>query len=377
MSLGTAAERTLHTPVVVLGAGVIGLTAAHVLSQDARYKVKVVARDMPDDLDSQAFASPWAGANWSPMGDGNARQHKWEKRTFDKFWDMIPSGLVMASNSKVFYGEETDLEALWYKDLPRNFRVLRPDELPAGQTRGVGFQTVSVCPTHYLPWLKAELLARGVAFERKHVPSYPAACALAGARGVLVNATALGARSLIGLEDELVYPIRGQTLVIDNPRVNEFMCTELGTEPAGDATYIIPRPWPNAHGFTTVLGGKYQPGAWDTSFSAADARGILARCAALAPAVADPATRVRAHNVGLRPARTGGPRVEAEWVDAPLAEDEDADTDMDEGRGRERGRVLVVHAYGFGGAGYQASWGVAEEVGSLVESHLTANPNDG
>ena len=48
------------TEVVVLGAGVIGLTAAHVLSQNPRYKVRVVARDMPDDLDSQAFASPWA-----------------------------------------------------------------------------------------------------------------------------------------------------------------------------------------------------------------------------------------------------------------------------------------------------------------------------
>ncbi len=89
------------TQVVILGAGVIGLTVAHVLSKDARYKIKIVARDMPDDLDSQAFASPWAvsagyrlgravltpsppraqGANWSPMGEYNARIYKWEKTT--------------------------------------------------------------------------------------------------------------------------------------------------------------------------------------------------------------------------------------------------------------------------------------------------------
>ena len=54
------ATATSSIQVVVLGAGVIGLTVAHVLSQNPRYKITVVARDMPDDLDSKEFASPWA-----------------------------------------------------------------------------------------------------------------------------------------------------------------------------------------------------------------------------------------------------------------------------------------------------------------------------
>lgn len=49
-----------QTPVLVLGAGVVGLTVAHVLSENVRYKIKVVARDTHQDLDSQAFSSPWA-----------------------------------------------------------------------------------------------------------------------------------------------------------------------------------------------------------------------------------------------------------------------------------------------------------------------------
>ncbi len=49
-----------QTQVVVLGAGVIGLTVAHVLSKNGRYKIKVVARDTHQDLDSQGFSSPWA-----------------------------------------------------------------------------------------------------------------------------------------------------------------------------------------------------------------------------------------------------------------------------------------------------------------------------
>jgi len=54
--------RTSQTHVVVLGAGVIGLTAAHVLTEGggSDFKVTVIARDMPEDLSSQGFASPWA-----------------------------------------------------------------------------------------------------------------------------------------------------------------------------------------------------------------------------------------------------------------------------------------------------------------------------
>jgi D-amino-acid oxidase len=51
------------TDVVILGAGVIGLTIAHVLTEgdgSSLFNVTIVARDMPEDLSSQGFASPWA-----------------------------------------------------------------------------------------------------------------------------------------------------------------------------------------------------------------------------------------------------------------------------------------------------------------------------
>ena len=119
------------TNVVIIGAGVIGLTFAHVLTEGESSKlfnVTIMAREMPEDLTSQAFASPWAvshhilllgdltkslqGANWSPM-QNDERQLRWEKYTLyvgkvfpescllflvlssDKFWSMIPTGLVM------------------------------------------------------------------------------------------------------------------------------------------------------------------------------------------------------------------------------------------------------------------------------------------
>lgn len=67
-SIPTATAEGLH--VVVLGAGVIGLTTAHVLS--TRYpqvKITVVARDLPNDLSSQAWSSPWAVSSRSKLVD--------------------------------------------------------------------------------------------------------------------------------------------------------------------------------------------------------------------------------------------------------------------------------------------------------------------
>lgn len=79
-----ATEPTPQT-VVILGAGVIGLTVAHVLSSQApnAYKITIVARDLPGDSDSQAWASPWAGANWADMeyGASDERIKQWETVT--------------------------------------------------------------------------------------------------------------------------------------------------------------------------------------------------------------------------------------------------------------------------------------------------------
>ena len=59
----SGATETSKPHVVILGAGVIGLTSALVLStRYPAYKYTVVARDLPEegDLSSQAWASPWA-----------------------------------------------------------------------------------------------------------------------------------------------------------------------------------------------------------------------------------------------------------------------------------------------------------------------------
>jgi len=353
--------------IVVLGAGVIGLTVAYALSFDTsnEHCITVIARDMPEDMDSQGWASPWAGANWSnlSMGGLDERIKKWETVTFNKFWDMIPTGLVRMLPSRVYSNDEGAFADPWYQALPRDFRVLSTDEIPSTYKSGIGYSTISVNPSIYLPWLKSQLEARGVKFVRKSLRNIEEAANIAGPEGIIINATSLGARSLIGVQDTKLFPIRGQTILVHAPQLHECLI-ETERYPNGGVTYINPRPGPDG---TALLGGTIQPYNWDTSYDGTTAQEIFSRCAALAPSLLDKKeTKVLSHNVGLRPAREGGPRVEVEWIQLPLELDLAPCT---EGFVWQTGsKIKVVHAYGFGPAGYQQSWGAAEEVVALLNS---------
>ncbi|KAH9030977.1 nucleotide-binding domain-containing protein [Lactarius hengduanensis] len=332
-----------QTHVVILGAGVIGLTIAHVLTEDAGFKVTIVARDMPEDLTSQGFASPWAGADWSPLTSDD-RLLGWEKHTFDKFWSMIPTGLARGLPFRIYSEAENvdSLKASQWKGIVRNFRVLPSDyPLPPKAKSGVQFDTYSVNPDVYLPWLKSQLEGRGVSFVRRLVSSLDEAGELAGEGGVIINATSLGARSLLGVEDTKVFPIRGQVVLVYAPNVND--CVSIFPEDTPEVTYVIPRA--STPGMV-LIGGTAQPNNWDTSLSIPTARGILARAK-----------------------EAGGPRVEAQFVELPS---EDALVPTLSKASEKTGKIrstLVVHAYGFGPAGYQQSWGAAEEAVRLLKEN--------
>ncbi|RIB17616.1 hypothetical protein C2G38_2246279 [Gigaspora rosea] len=62
--------------VVVLGAGVSGLTTATLLlQQEKMFKVTVISKHFPGNLTSE-FTSPWAGAHWRSYAtnDDNRQQ---------------------------------------------------------------------------------------------------------------------------------------------------------------------------------------------------------------------------------------------------------------------------------------------------------------
>ncbi|KAJ8593248.1 FAD dependent oxidoreductase [Rhizopogon salebrosus TDB-379] len=364
-----------RVPLVVLGAGVIGLTVAYVAAcdPDAPFDITIVARDMPGDWGSQGWASPFAGANWSPMPPDatNERVRKWERITFDKLWEMIPSGLVKRLPSKIFREIDDTLTNPWWKDLVRDFSLLSESEIPVPYKVGVAFDTVSINPLEYLPWLRSELESRGVIFHRQYVGSLDEVKPFVGNNGILVNATSLGSRSLIGVEDTALYPIRGQSIIVQNNGLQEFLSSRLGpTMSEGHLTSIIPRPG-LIQTNTALLNGTYQIGNWDTSLDMSTAKGIFGRCSALAPCLKEDETKILRHTVGLRPDRKGGPRVEAERISLPLTRSGGSLAPYVSRNAEEEPQELtIIHAYGMGAGGYQRSWGVAFEVLSLLKENV-------
>ena len=156
--------------------------------------------------------------------DGTEKAPQWEK------W----KGIVRDVSQPNIPNDQSNLDL-------HQFRVLPSDHpLPPKARCGVQFDTFSVNPEAYLPWLKSQLEGRGVSFMRRRVISLDEAGELAGEGGVVINATSLGefpeqiremmiyscalvqgARSLLGVEDTEVYPIRGQVVLLHAPNINE------------------------------------------------------------------------------------------------------------------------------------------------------------
>ena len=102
---------------------------------------------------------------------------------------------------------------------------------------------------------------------------------------------------------------------------------------------MIPRPGTDG---TVLLGGTVQEHNWDTSHNEKISEDIFKRCAALDPRLLDKENiKILSHNVGLRSARTGGPRVEIEAIQIPLVS-------RIESQPVANNVLRVVHAYGFG-----------------------------
>jgi len=208
--------------------------------------------------------------------------------------------------------------------------------------------------------MKGELVDRGVKFVQKLVGSIEEAASFGGDESIVINATGLGAKSLLGVQDSAVQPIRGQTIIVNAPHVKECKSDSgaYDKEP-GETTYIIPRP-----DGTVILGGTFQPDNWELAVNHRTAQRIFERCIALTPELRpSQGTTIISHNVGLRPARKGGPRVEIETVQLPLANEL---VPYNGDAPRVKRELTVIHAYGLGPAGYQNSWGVAQEVAFLL-----------
>ncbi|MEV0126895.1 FAD-dependent oxidoreductase [Dactylosporangium sp. NPDC050688] len=300
--------------VTVIGAGISGLTCA-VRLQEAGRAVTLVTADEPAATVSRLAAAVWYPSHTAP----DPRVLTWARRTYDELTAQgaagVP-GVVPRPTRMILRGPHA---TPWWAAAVPDFA-----EAP-GEWR---FTVPSVEMEWYLPWLLTRFGTAGGRVVRQRVARL--SDALSGGADVVVNATGLAARDLAG--DPAVHPARGRIVGVANPGLVTSVRDE--DHPAG-MTYIHPRSR------DVVLGGTYEPGEWDTGADPAVTAAILARCVELVPELAGAPVLWQA--AGLRPARHGGPRVEADPCTPRL-----------------------VHNYGHGGAGITLAWGCAEEVVTLT-----------
>lgn len=310
--------------VLVVGAGVSGLTTAVRLAETGHVRVRIVAARRPELSTSAA-----AGAIWDPIYANHARVDEWSSRTYEVLSEMVAAG---RTEVRLVDGVEASRHAIaspgWARSLPA-FRECEAAELPPGFASGWRYRAPIIDMPRYLRFLERRLLRAGGAVETATLTSLDEAFDRAPA---VVNCSGVGARDLV--PDPDVEPIRGQLVAVRNPGVTEFFAEH--TDELEEMTYLLPQ------GDVLLLGGSAEKGEFDAVPDAAVARGIVERCATVVPAIAE--AEILGHRTGIRPQR---PEIRLERVDA--------------GDGH-----VLVHNYGHSGAGVSLSWGCADAVADLL-----------
>jgi glycine/D-amino acid oxidase-like deaminating enzyme len=205
---------------------------------------------------------------------------------------------------------------------------------------GCYYTTVMLTPDIFLSWLRGRCEDAGVRFVRAEVASLRDAAALAPC-DVIVNASAHGARTLADVQDAACIPVRGQLMLFRTP------CADIHIRYGSDwtdYTYVLPR----GDG-TAIMGGTKGFHDIDPNVRPEEAADIHRRNRRMLPKYVPPTLEeidLVKHQVGIRPEREGGPRVEAEVLPSGLR---------------------VVHTYGLTGGGYLYSFGMAKEVKKLAD----------
>jgi D-amino-acid oxidase len=163
--------------ITILGAGVIGLTSALVLSHTyPSARITIVAKHFPGDR-SIEYTSPWAGANWSSMANDNGPLEKYDEVTFRRFGQLIDGRNVFGCEAvKKGEGNEMGLSRMgmwaafdsrieeagilsegtgkiWYDELVGGLRHLKKEELPKDAVFGLEIpSTYRINTQVYLSW---------------------------------------------------------------------------------------------------------------------------------------------------------------------------------------------------------------------------------
>lgn len=356
-------DETVTGPVVVLGAGIIGLTTAlAVRAACPKAVVSVVAKD---------FALPTSAVSagvWFPfMGGTDERTNRFARETYEQLLEWVatveaahgssqnlaacarerrqksaPSNPIVTTDGWTLSQTQGQHYEQHIPAYVRGQRRLAQEELPHECWKsGLEWTTIVMQSHLYLPMLRRLCAAHGIRMEQQNMASATAFAREQPQGTVVVNCTGLGSVQL--LSDSELYPVQGSIVKIDPaPDVTggRFLdcLSESGSQ---EYAYVIPRT------DCYVLGGTGVPHAWSRDAPSAEAvRGIMERCERLAPGLKAVA-RIQKAQTDLRPVR---PRL-ALGVRGDVGAE----------------GVVWIDSYGYGGSGWTVHLGAAAEAVRLVK----------
>ncbi len=355
--------------VLVIGAGVSGLTSALCLRQKG-FEVTVVADQFAPRVTSVVAGALW---EWPPAVCGHHhdqvsldRSKIWCHQSYEIFADLARDPLTGVFLRPVTFYVQHPIcadERLQRKvdELRSKVREFKHDSSlirDNGVNPRLGFQDAysylapMIDTDAYMHWLLGEAQKAGCQIIESQVTGNlrQQESSLANRYGVeaIVNCTGLGASELTG---DLVSPLRGALIRLRNdgktlPRMTQAHCvSQDGSGEDRGFIFIVPRGED-----ILLLGGLAEPDERDLEIGLHNyepIREMYQRCLEFLPilsgATIDAAEPVR---VGLRPVRLQNVRLE-----------------------RELG-TRIVHNYGHGGSGVTFSWGCSFEVAERVADLL-------
>lgn len=231
-------------PVAVLGAGIMGLTAAALLVESG-YRVRVYAKGFLGQTTSAVAGGQFCPAYlaYPRSGEGWERFQRILRRSFTRHAATIgqPYGAVRRENYT--WGRPEGFESI-PRDVVPEPRLF--DRLPfANHTAsGACYQTLLIEPPRLMRHLHAWLQARGVTFVQREFRSLVDVALLPEPSAI--NCLGLGAREVCS--DAKMKPVKGQLLVL-RPQALDYLYSGHG--------YLFPR----SDG--VIVGGTYEVGVED------------------------------------------------------------------------------------------------------------------
>jgi glycine/D-amino acid oxidase-like deaminating enzyme len=199
-----------HTQIAVLGAGVMGLTAATAL-QEAGFQVRIYAKEFIPNTTSNVAGGQWAPSlvEYEESSAAKEQFHRILLRSFRAHEWRIGKGFGVIRRPNF-----TTAESKTFKKVPKEI-IPGPkvwDHLPFKKFTDPGFEysTLLVEPPIFLTRLQKDLKSSRVEFVQREFLGSDSVAQLR--EPVVVNSTGLGSRKI--WNDSMLYPIKGQLAIL-------------------------------------------------------------------------------------------------------------------------------------------------------------------